>query len=69
MMIDWSKVKTFEDLKAVVHIDHYPQTLGQAVKHQVRIKSGQTREQAYADVEHLLVDEDKAWLDKELGHE
>ena len=55
-VIDWDKVQTFEDLKAIVHIDHYPRTMGQAERNPVTIQSGQTREQALAAVEHLLVD-------------
>lgn len=57
MNIDWNKVKTFDDLKAVVHIDHYPLSMWEANKRPVNIQSGQTREQALAAVKHLLVDE------------
>ncbi len=56
-VLDWNKVKTVEDLKAVIHIGHYPDTMAKSFSDPtVRVHSGMTKEDALADIEHLLVD-------------
>jgi len=57
-ILDWDKVQTFDDLKAIMQMQHYSPLLFYRLKDQeIVVRINNTKGMAFDDIRHLLADE------------